>query len=247
MLSPQQRRDRQARQLEEILSLPQAQQAGALFAVWPQRLPKVVRNSVSLGVKKQWRRIRSLAHSRRKALEQEKLRLASKLEVQHRMLLSQVGYRADMMLAYGQTAEDILTLGTRVKNEKILSVGLVNDPDGEYNFHFPANFEHGSPGDVETEILLRMLCVALASEGVFLIHQKLPMRTQVPVGGGKFEWRTPERLHALYCAAGTWSAMTPQSLRQVYDAVEDEEGYLAGGVLTFGQIEELAGPWKTGN
>lgn len=235
MSNPQQRRDRQAEQLDVILNLPAKAQPGALYALWPHRLPKIAKEILSSELRQQWRELRILARARREALAQERLTMATCLEPKNRLLLMQLGYTPDLMLSHEEKAQRLLDMATGLRHEKILSVGLVQDPENEYNFHFPANWTHGKDG--KEHVLLRVLCVALEHGGVFLIHQKLGLKTLFSGPQGD-EWKCRELVRAACCNNGNWRALSPKELRDLHSCTAADEDKIPD-VLTFGTLEDL--------
>lgn len=239
-LTPEQRREKQSRQLDIILNLPQETQAGALMGIWPNQLPRLAKKVLGHETKKQWRRLRTQAKQTRLARQEEMLDMAVALPPHKRMLLAQLGYDPMMMVRHGKQAREILAMALSPQNDKIISVGLACLPEQEHNFYFSGNGEDEKQ-DSSAGLLLRMICLALVRQGVVLVHQKLPIKTQVPGKGGSFEWRQPERIHAIHCADGKWSALDPEQIRHMYREVEKQSDYEGKGVLTFGEIEELMG------
>lgn len=240
-LTPKQRREKQTQQLDLVLSLPPEMQPGALIGIWPNHLPRLVKKTLPSETKRQWRKLRSQAKDKRMARQGEMLDMAVSLAPQKRMLLAQLGYNPMMMVKHGDQGREVLRVVLAPENEKIISVGLACLPEQEHNFHLPGKSSSMSTQDPAVALLLRMICLAIATEGVILIHQQLPIKTQVPGKGGDFDWKHPERIHAIYCGTGTWAALDPNEIRHMYREVEKESDYDGAGVLTFGSIEELVG------
>lgn len=232
----QSRRQTQADHLATVMSLPDRARGGALFALWPGKLPRSVRRAITPQVLAAWRRIRAI-------VEEHKLRAFIESMDGMRSLLhldddEEDGYvgaqtRASielMMLEHKDQVNSLQQLVVSISQLKQITIGLSNGKTRKFDL------EDGH--DHEDDIILGF-CMAMDMGGGITLRQTLSLRTQVKNDQGEIEWRAQERVYGIHCDEGQWEGITAAQMRAAYE--HDQEGNKLGPdpLTSFGNAKDL--------
>ena len=208
----QDRRQTQLAHLDVVKGLPERARGGALFALWPQKLPNTVRHVIDPLTRSQWRAARARATEGRiqKFLGEMARREAEIDQMMEHVEQAQV--EEILLEAHGEQARVLTRAVGSLTGLKSIVIFLA---DGMRR-KFDPNHEQDS------QDLLVSVCMALNMGGGIVVRQQLALRVQVRNAQGAMEWRAQERVYGFSCGEGQWTALTAADMRNSYE--HDQEG-----------------------
>lgn len=218
----QARRQTQAQHLETVRQLPIRSQAAALFGLWPERLPRLVRRQIDKTTLAGWRALRSQAHDQRWEAFDEMLDAQIQLDEQAQI-------RALLETEHGAAAFQIQALVGSLSNLKSLVITA-----GEQAM----TLDVAGGEDVEDDALYAIM-LALHLGGSVVARQNLALRTQVKNAQGKMEWVHQERIYGIVCEDGQWTAMSEAQMRNAYCHDAQGNPLARDPVTSFGTLKAL--------
>lgn len=228
------RRTHQLSQLDTICSLPAGAQADALFAVWPERLPRVVRSKVDTDLLKGWRALREKRHDERwEALHDMLDEEGDQLSDDERA--EQIDYL--LLQKYGDEAEKICALVETLSDLKFITAAITvpTHPDQE-----PMLLDLECEGLDQEELRFNLMLLFVRSlhfSAGIQIRQTLPLRTQVKNRSGEMEWVHQERVYGIVTLQGEWAPITEQEVKRAYNHDHEDGSVLPKDPITsFGTL-----------
>lgn len=227
----QSRRQAQLAQLDIVSALPERAQGGALYALWPYKLPKTVRSRISSTVRAQWRAARHLATESRIQRQLAELeRMDAEMDAMLDHVKSQEIYD-HLREMHGDQAERLVQVITSVANLKAITVALGNGLTRQFNLDEEDDYQ---------EELMTGVCLAMEMGAGITLRQSLALRVQVPNTQGQMEWRAQERVYGFSCGEGRWTALTAADMRRAYQHDQDGNPMEADPGTSFGNAKDLA-------
>lgn len=216
------RHQTQAAHLATVMALPERARAGTLFALWPERLPRLVRSQIDKPTLAAWRALREAEHdSRWEAID---MQMDAMKEVERQQAIAHM-----LMDEHGEAVGDITALIKSLTNLKKISINA-----GSQLVSF--DLENGEEVD-HADLAIAM---ALHVGGGIVIRQSSALRAQVKDTNGQMNWVQQERVYGIGCAQGKWFAMSESEMRTAYNHDQQGNPLPHDGATTFGSLREQA-------
>ena len=231
-LARRQRFDAQDAHWAAVQQLPARAQAGALFALWPHKLPKRLRRLIKGTLLDQWRALR-------RADQDKKMEAFHQLVDQMLFEMEDQRHQEMLIIKHESSIEEIHSVLNLIPNIECVTVVT---PQDTYKIDLPLD-DDDDPlfHELSAKELNLMLAVALDQESAgVVIRQTSPLRTQVTNAQGQMEWQHQQRVYGMLCGRGQWKALTDKEMRQSY--IHDPEGNLLphDPLTTFGNFKDYA-------
>ena len=222
------RRQKQDQQWATVQELPLRAQAGALFALWPEKLPKRVRSVLPREVLQEWRALRTNQHDLR--WEKRWSEMAAGEDE-----MNQEALKAILLQEYEIPVQQLLTvLRSMSQLKKITSVM----GDNVISIEFPA-VDDPNAAQVWEELTL-LLAVSLHNHAGVMIRQSSHLRSQIIDAAGQKQWVQQERVYGIFCAGEQWTACTEAQVRSAYNTDAGTGKPLPRDpTITFGNMKEV--------
>lgn len=225
------RRQTQRAHLDTVMALPERARGGALFALWPDKLPRVVRKKLPSPVLQSWRVLRGAAVATRIS------EFMDAMDLMHAQILDDDDGGADkraaiedMMHRHGDQVRAIERLVVSVSQLKSISFSLGNG--------LSAKFDLDDGQDYEDDVTFG-ICMALELGGGITLRQTLPLRSHVKNDQGQMEWRAQERVYGISCHDGQWEGLSAAQMRQAYEHDREGRRLEADPITSFGDAKDL--------
>ena len=212
----QQKRKEQLRAYEAVLSLPVRAQGSALYALWPQKLPKVVRRAIQAPLRKMWlhargEKMRLFHEAFVHALEhvQQDHELLEALEDQDDM----EAFEQMLLTQHGQAIDDLSAIVFSLPHLKDVTM-VCDEAFRVFEFEEDSVLKGGRN---EAHQFKMALGIALDEGGGITVRQKLPLLSQVENEQGEMEWKNQERVFGFACFEGQWAGLTASDMRQAHN------------------------------
>lgn len=204
--------------VSRVMELPEDHWGEALFDLWPEKLPKVVRSAIPGYVLQDWR-------SCREALTEK--RVEEFFALQEEMM----DFEARMLQALATHNEKGMELLAPLQS--MVGMKAVTIQSGELVF----KFERGDGWNFEG--ILEAICWALEEGGGITVRQELSLRVQIPQPDGTMAWVPQERVYGFFCINGEWQPVTPAQMRHAYTHTPDGQPLPPDPETSFGDARDL--------
>lgn len=215
------RHTRQRQQFDEVLALPESEQAQALFARWSEKLPRLVRSEITPSLRTAWRALREeQTETRFQAWMEDHFNAEMKEEVMDHL-----------RQLHGEKAIDLAQVISRIPN--LLKITLV------FHNQNAVSFDLQGYEDCEDDII-NGFCLALNQGAGILIRQELPLKSQVRNAQGELVWVQQNRIYGVYAGHGELVWLSKEQVRKSFmtDA-KTGQALPSDGFTNFGDIKDF--------
>ena len=225
------RRALQLAQMETVLALPQRAWGGALHALWPHKLPKVVRQRMPRAGLAAWRAVRERAVERRierhiLAMDLMDRQIDAMLE---RQMMDEVS--EELMEEHREQVARMRKAAGSLTRLKKVTITLQNGMTTQFDLDEDEDCEE----DIE-----QGFCMILAVGGSLVLRQQLPLRSQVKTEHG-MEWRAQERVYGFTASDGQWRGLTDKEMKRAYTVDQEGNPMEVDPTTSFGDGRALLG------
>ncbi len=205
-------------------------QLDALLEWWPQKLPALVKKAIPRSLYKQWIFARQRRYEERLAQNYPAL---TYFVVEHRLAIDGPQAAARLQGPVQQFWDALLSL--KGQREVVTTLRLLKFPGvpeeqlGEEDFVFVALRHYVSDGpeglavvdeagEPAAESLESALALGMSVCGSVMIHQNMPMRSQVKDASGQTQWVPQVRFMGISLGMDDWEPMSANALREAHSA-----------------------------
>ena len=215
------RHNRQRQKFDEVLALPETEQAQALFALWSEKLPRLIRAQIKSDLRSAWRSLREeQTEARFQAWMEDYFDADMKEEVMDHL-----------RELHGEKAIDLAQVISRIPN--LLKMTLV------FHNQDAVSFDLQGYEDCEDDII-NGFCLALNQGAGILIRQELPLKSQIRNSQGEWVWVQQNRIYGVYAGHGELGWLSKEQVRKSFmtDA-NTGEALPSDGFTNFGDIKDF--------
>lgn len=217
----QARRARQKLAWDSIRKLPADDQASALLAYWPQRLPKWLKQRVGKELRGEWLQLKNKKWDRRM--------FAMFMDMaEGDPVFEQMAIRATMQVNQNEAwskhendVADVLRLFDGLGGERRAILEVVNPEDETSGWGMSIELPEGRQIEDEKEFL-RWIALGIAHGGTLFVHQMTALSTEIKEEGGS-HWRQNERVYGVIFDEGSWTAAGVEDLKFFYGRSNNEK------------------------
>jgi hypothetical protein len=217
------RGERQRRDLDVIFTLPENEQAVAIFKRWPQDLPLKLIKYIPNPLLDAWMSMHEEREDARDPFTPERLR-----EMARAFRWEEMAQETNR--AYGDEINHIIAVMRSISGAKELTVMMPDTLDGETKNEdddesgMTGIFMVNENGKIDDEDSLRGgLGIALKEGGSMIIRQQLKLKVQRVDLEGNMEWKNQERVYGMFLNEGQMIPLDDKELKQSY-SVDHQTG-----------------------
>jgi hypothetical protein len=225
------KREQQRSRWAEIKALPMAGQAEALFAYWPQKLPRWLDRRLPPTSRQEWSKLRADSAAARFAAIMEHMGLSPKID----MTLA-----IDAALERHAFALDgIAAVIDTMSGARQFTVNM-ESPSGYGQMTAKESLDDRQKV-AEKESLRAILAMGIEAGGSVVIRQATVARVMMPdPSTGKPAWFSQSRVYGALLGNGTWNPISVSQMREAHNTdsqtgqrLEPEPGVIFGSLKDF--------------
>lgn len=208
----------QKKALQAILCLPPGEPEKALFARWPEKLPKAVRKEIPSSLLAQWRAQRAVVAQKR----------LDEFVAQYLEMTSFIDRMDEAIEAHHVEGLELVDALLSVVGVESIAIHCA-----EVDFRFTPK------QGWDREEILGGVCWAMEEGGGITVTQKLSLRAQVRQPDGTMAWVPQLRVYGFLCDSGQCKPVSAAQMRHTYNHTPDGEPLAPLPGVGFGNGQDL--------